>query len=218
MTKETKPLVIYGTGDMAMLVYEVATMAGKKIAGFTSDGESTLDNALLAFVPRTELLQVFPPESYDMFMGFIGKGLQGLRSERFYEMMQLGYQMPNIVQPGAHIAGELGQGNLVMAGAVVGPRCRIGNGNILWQNCVLAHDNIIGDFNNIAPTASLSGYAKVGSHAFVGNGAVLNNFVYINDWVLVGAGSYANKDVPENAVLVPERSCLLKGKKGIDFA
>ena len=153
-----------------------------------------------------------------MAMGFIGKDLQKTREEKYCEMLNKGYRFPNVVQPGAHVSGMLGKGNIVMAGAVVGPRCSIADCNILWQNCVLSHDNEIGDFNNISPTASFSGYARAGSHCLIGNGAQLNNFVVVNDWALVGAGAYAREDVPTEAVLAPPRSYVLDGRKGIEFA
>ena len=195
-----RPLVIYGTGDTATLVYSIAIEAGIEVAAFTSDAlDARMDTELPPFVAKSDLAKEFPPEKY-------------------CEMLNKGYRFPNVVQPGAHVSGMLGKGNIVMAGAVVGPRCSIADCNILWQNCVLSHDNEIGDFNNISPTASFSGYARAGSHCLIGNGAQLNNFVVVNDWALVGAGAYAREDVPTEAVLVPPRSYVLDGRKGIEFA
>ena len=214
-----RPLVIYGTGDTATLVYTIAIEAGIEVAAFTSDAlDARMDTELPPFVAKSDLAKEFPPEQYDMAMGFIGKDLQKTREEKYCEMLNKGYRFPNVVQPGAHVSGMLGKGNIVMAGAVVGPRCSIADCNILWQNCVLSHDNEIGDFNNISPTASFSGYARAGSHCLIGNGAQLNNFVVVNDWALVGAGAYAREDVPTEAVLVPPRSYVLDGRKGIEFA
>lgn len=218
--EDKKPLIVYGTGDFAMIIYETALRAGMEVAGFTSDADEdpAMSAGLPPFVNRKKLFEVFPSEQYSIAIGFIGRGLQGLRSERFHEMKSLGYQIPNIVQPGARVEGSLGEGNLVLAGAVVGPRCAIGDGNILWQNCVLAHDNILGDFCNVGPNASFSGYARAGNHCFIGSNAALNNFIEVGDWAFVGACAYAAKNVPEKAVLVPARSTLLEGRKGADFA
>lgn len=219
MMPRLEGLVVYGTGDFAKIVYVVAREAGFDVVAFTADdGVSDLGEGYPPFVGRRELQDAFPPSRFGMAMGFIGKGLQGLRSERCREMHEAGYRFPNIVQPGANVTGALGRGNIVFAGASVGCRCRVGDWNILWQNCVLSHDNVVGDFNNISPTASFSGYAKVGSHCLIGNGAALNNFIVVGDWALVGAGAYARNDVPEGAVLVPAESYVLEGRKGIEFA
>lgn len=216
---EIRPIVVYGTGDTATLVYAVAIEAGMEVVAFTSDEvDGDMDAGLPPFVGKEDLFSRFPPESYDMVMGFVGKKLQKTREKRYFEMLAVGYRFPNVVHPGAHVSGELGNGNIVMAGAVVGPRCSIADCNILWQNCVLAHDNEIGSFNNIAPTASFSGYAKAGNHCFIGNGSQLKNFIVVNDWALVGAAAYASKDVPIGAVLASPRSYILEGRKGVDFA
>ena len=214
-----KPLIIYGNGDTATLVYEIAVEAGLEVAAFTSDdGYGQMGNLPARFVGKGDLAEFFPPASFDMAAGFIGKQLQTVREQRCKELLALGYDFPNIVQPGAHVSGELGIGNIIFAGAVVGPRCKVGDFNIIWQNSVLPHDNEVGDFNNLAPNSSFSGYAKAGSHCFVGSGSQINNFVQIGDWALVGAGAYASKDVMPESVLVPQRSAVLEGRKGTDFA
>lgn len=212
---DNKPLVIYGTGDFALIVYEVALESGLEVAAFTSDATETpvVQEGLPPYISRSFLLDSYPPDRYDVFIGFLRKDLMSLRSERFNEVRSLGYNLPNLIQPSACVYGSLGQGNLLMAGAMIGPRSHIGNGNVLWQNCVLSHDNEIGDFNNISPTASFSGYSKTGSHTLIGNGAVLNNHVSVGDWALVGAGAYARKDVPSGCVLVPPQSYILEEKK-----
>ena len=216
--EKNKPLIIYGTGDTATLVYEIAVEAGLEVAAFTSDDvAATLSGGFPPCIKKKDLIHEMPPEHFAMTIGFIGKKLHATREARFNEMKALGYDFPNIIQPGSHVSGELGAGNIIFTGAVVGPRCKLGNLNILWQNCVLPHDNVIGSFNNIAPTASLSGYSQIGNHCFIGNGSQINNFVKIGDWTLIGAGAYANKDVEPNSVLVPQRSQVLEGKKGTDF-
>ena len=125
-----RPLVIYGTGDTATLVYSIAIEAGIEVAAFTSDAlDARMDTELPPFVAKSDLAKEFPPEQYDMAMGFIGKDLQKTREEKYCEMLNKGYRFPNVVQPGAHVSGMLGKGNIVMAGAVVGPRCSIADCN-----------------------------------------------------------------------------------------
>ncbi|MFR1218480.1 MAG: hypothetical protein ACLSD5_15690, partial [Eggerthella lenta] len=69
-----RPLVIYGTGDTATLVYSIAIEAGIEVAAFTSDAlDARMDTELPPFVAKSDLAKEFPPEQYDMAMGFIGK-------------------------------------------------------------------------------------------------------------------------------------------------
>src|SRR5699024_11501320 len=69
--------------------------------------------------------------------------------------------------------------------------------NIIWPNVVLPHHNVLGDFNNLAPSVSLSGYSKIQDHCFLGNNSCVNNHVCVQSYAYVGAGAYAAKDVPE---------------------
>ena len=112
-----RPLVIYGTGDTATLVYSIAIEAGIEVAAFTSDAlDARMDTELPPFVAKSDLAKEFPPEQYDMAMGFIGKDLQKTREEKYCEMLNKGYRFPNVVQPGAHVSGMLGKATCMAGG------------------------------------------------------------------------------------------------------
>lgn len=216
-----KPLVIFGGGDFAAIVACLAIDAGYCVACFTGDVPETSDrfSDIAPTLPLAQALVEFPSTNYDAALGFLGKDLQITREAKYHMMREEGYYFPNLVQPGANVtAGALKEGNIIFAGAAVGCRCSIGTGNIVWHNAVLPHDNVVGDFNNIAPTVSLSGYASIDNHCFIGNNSAIGNGVHIGDYGLVGAGAFVKRNLDAHRVIVPHESYVLEGKRSDDFA
>lgn len=216
-----KEIVMFGTGDFAGCVaYILEKKLGRSIAAYAVDAAykkaDIYEGKPLA--AREELARLFPPERYDAVLGVIGKKMFHQREDAYLRLKEDGYNVLNVIDPSAHVdTQEIGEANIIFANACIEAHCRVGTGNILWQNVVCPHHNVIGDFNNLAPSVSLSGYSFVGNHCFVGNNVCINNRQGVGDHGYVGAGTYVSRTVPENAVMVPARGCLLPGKTGFDF-
>lgn len=210
-----KKMIIYGAGDFAEILFHLISACDYQVVGFVSDYAKSKETLFdLPVINSESILAVFPPEIHSMALGFSGKDLQKTRAERYSEMKNNGYSFPNIIHPSAQIikADLHHEANLIFEGTIIGYKCTLGTGNVLWQNCVLPHHNTVGNFNSFAPSVSLSGFSTVGNHCFLGNNSSVNNHVYISDWSVLGAGAYAQKSVPEGGILVPQRSILLDTK------
>ena len=98
-----------------------------------------------------------------------------------------------IDHPASYIAPkvEIGNGTVIMAGAIVQPFVKIGRHCILNTNSVTEHHCTIGDYAHIAPGAVLCGGVTVGEGALIGAGAVCVPGAVIPPWSLVKAGSVA---------------------------
>ena len=81
----------------------------------------------------------------------------------------------------------VGDGTVVMAGAIVQPGCRIGRHVILNTGCSIDHDCVIGDFVHIAPGARLCGNVNVGDGSLVGVAVGIAPNTVIPPWSLVKA-------------------------------
>lgn len=81
----------------------------------------------------------------------------------------------------------LGQGTVVMAGAIVQVGSRIGKHVILNTGCTVDHDCTIEDYAHIAPGAHLCGGVHVGEGALVGVGVSVAPGAKIPAWTLVKA-------------------------------
>lgn len=216
-----RKLLVFGTGDFADVVsYVLETKLGRPIAAYTVHekylpASTYREKPLVAF---ERIREMYPPREYDAVVGMIGKHMFDQREQIFVQLRQMGYRIPNVIDPSACVdTRRMGEGNIILANASIEAHCQIGKGNIIWQNVVMPHHNRLGSFNNLAPSVSLSGYSKVGNHCFVGNNVCLKNRVELSDYVFVGAGTYVAQSIASKKVMVPYRSYELTGKTGFDF-
>ncbi len=115
-----------------------------------------------------------------------------------------------VVAEGVHI----GEGSVVMAGAIINPDARIGAHTIINTAAVIEHDCTVGDYVHIAPNCALAGGVQVGEGSFVGIGSSVIQNVAIGKDVLVGAASLVLENIGDGLVAygVPAR---VRGKNEI---
>lgn len=75
-------------------------------------------------------------------------------------------------------ATTIGDENFLMAGAHVGHNCRVGNGVIIANNCLLA------------------GYVEIDDRAFIGGGTTFHQFMRVGRLVMAQGSSAFSKDIP----------------------
>lgn len=80
----------------------------------------------------------------------------------------------------SQISVELGEGNLVFAGAVVGSCAKIGNNCIINTGAIVSHDCAIGNHVKISPGAVLGGSVSVGDNSLIGMGGY--GVFWSQDW------------------------------------
>jgi len=101
---------------------------------------------------------------------------------------------PVLVGPGAVIREFV----TVHAGV---ERCtEIGDRTILMVHTHVGHDAIIGHDCEIAPHCSIGGLVEIGDGTQLKMGVIVAPRVKIGKNCLIGAGSFVNKDIPDNSV------------------
>jgi sugar O-acyltransferase (sialic acid O-acetyltransferase NeuD family) len=95
---------------------------------------------------------------------------------------------------------EIGEGTVVMAGAVVNPGVRIGRHCIINTGSRIDHDCTIEDYSSIGPGTTLGGGVKVGRGTAVGLGSSVVHRIVIGEYTVVGAGALVLKDLPAQVV------------------
>ncbi len=97
---------------------------------------------------------------------------------------------------------ELGDGSVVMPGAIINAGSKIGKHCIINSGAVVEHDVRLENFVHIAPNAVLTGNVSVGEGTQVGTGASIIPGINIGKWAAIGAGAVIIEDIPDFAVVV----------------
>jgi UDP-perosamine 4-acetyltransferase len=135
-------------------------------------------------------------------IGVGGTHDNGPRERLFERVRALGFELPAVVHPMAHVAGRLGEGCVVLAAAVVGPGAVVGRNAIVNTGAIAEHDCLVEDHAHVATGAVLGGGVRIRRGAHVGLGARVLNGVTVGEYAIVGAGAVVLRDVPPGVTVV----------------
>ena len=112
-----------------------------------------------------------------------------------------GFDLARAVHPQSHLGrgAVVGDGTVIMAGAVVNSDAAIGDNVIVNTGATVDHDCVVGDGVHLAPGVHLCGGVQVGAGSFIGAGTVIIPGIRVGNNAIVGAGSTLLEDVSENA-------------------
>lgn len=95
---------------------------------------------------------------------------------------------------------RIGNGTVVMQGAIVQSDAKIGNHCIVNTGVSIDHECQIDNFVHISPHATLCGNVHIGEGSWIGAGSVVIPGVKIGKWSTIGAGSVVIQDIPDRVV------------------
>ena len=126
-----------------------------------------------------------------------------VRLRLFEQLKKLGAKMQVIVSPRAYVShrAQLGEGTLIMHGAVVNACARIGVNSIVNSLALVEHDAEVGNHCHVSTGARINGGAIIEDGCFIGSGAVLREGVRIGAGSVIGAGCVVMHDVAQNTLL-----------------
>lgn len=106
------------------------------------------------------------------------------------------------VHPSAQIGRDvrIGDGTVIMAGAVVNSGSEIGAFSIVNTKASLDHDSRMGAFTSLAPGVTVGGNVAIGDFSAICLGASVIHRVRIGSHSVVGAGAVVIQDVPDRVV------------------
>ncbi len=109
-----------------------------------------------------------------------------------------------LIHPNAVVADtvEVGQGSVVMAGAVLNPYTKIGQGCIINTCVSVDHDCIIGDYVHIAVGSHIAGTVKIGDSTWIGAGVTVINNINITGNCMIGAGAVVVDNLTDEATYI----------------
>ena len=97
---------------------------------------------------------------------------------------------------------SIGEGTVVYPNCVLSSNVHIGNFVTINSGCQIGHDSVIGDFSSIMPHTDLGGGVKLGNHVFTGSKTTIAPYKTIANGVKIAAGSVVMRSVKtENITL-----------------
>lgn len=124
---------------------------------------------------------------------------------RLYEQTKkLGFQLPTIVAPSAHVShhAKVGAGSIVMHGAIVNAGAYVGDNCIINTRALLEHDVTVADHCHISTGAILNGNVKIGVGSFVGSGSIIKEGLSLGQRCIVGMGVSVRHNQAANVQLL----------------
>ncbi|KWZ78063.1 acetyltransferase [Anaerococcus tetradius] len=90
---------------------------------------------------------------------------------------------------------KIGEGSVIMAGAVINSDSIIGKGVIINTSTSIDHDCKIEDFAHISIGSHLAGGVRIGKNTFVGAGSTIINGIVISSDCIIGGGALVINDI-----------------------
>ena len=185
-------MYLYGASGHGRVIKEILESLNQKVDGFIDDNPSVNEQLGLPVQHSAETVD-------EVIVTIGDNGMRKRGAEKLRCKFAKGIVHPKAVF--SHTA-SIGEGSVVMAGAVVNAGTVIGNHSVINTCASVDHECQIGDYVHIAPGAHLCGLIQVGEGTLIGAGASVIPCVKIGRWCTIGAGAAVVSDVPDGATVV----------------
>lgn len=201
----TRPLVIFGAGDIAELAHHYFSIDdGREVVAFTVDREfrKVDDFCGLPLVAFEELEDRYPPADHDLFVALSYTGLNTLRRDKYLAGKAKGYSIASYVSSRATIlnGGAIGENCFILEDNTIQPFVSIGDNVTLWSGNHIGHHSTIGDHVFIASHVVVSGGCRIGEACFIGVNATLRDHIAVGARCVIGAGALILSDTEDEGV------------------
>lgn len=198
MEKNSRDMVLYGTGVLARYVTKVIEKYDLfNIVSYTADAEYISGHMFLGkpLIPFHEVDNLYPPEEFSMLV-LIGYKNMRDRERMFLKARNMGYFLPNCIAGGVNFFDDLqiGENNIIFSGTYIGADARLGSNNIIRPNVYVGHDVTVGDHCYISPGCNIGGGCTLEDMCFLGLGSNITNGLRVSRENLIGAGSLVLKN------------------------
>lgn len=199
---EKKKLVIIGGGGHAKVLIDIALESNDyDVIGYTSHMKT---NEKIMDVPYIGGDDIFGSLDKDTHRFIVAVGNNNLRRKLYLKITAMGYEAINLISSKSIVSryAFLGNGIVVMPGAVINAAARINNNVIINTSSIVEHDCVIESHAHIAPGTVLTGNVHVDEGAFIGAGSTIIPQINVGKWATVGAGSTVISDITEYCTVV----------------
>jgi acetyltransferase EpsM len=207
---ENEKIIIAGFSGLGREVLWVARRAQAQTPGCTAEILGYTERAASQEAAATslpylglegpELLALDPAPTH--FICAIGDNQA--RRRVCQQLEALGLKPISVIDPSVIIGPgvTVGAGSYVAPGSILSPGSSIGRHVVINQHVSIGHDSSLGDYAQACPGTRVSGWVKVGEGVLLGSNAVAAPRVSLGSWSVLGASSFACRDIPEGVTAV----------------
>jgi sugar O-acyltransferase (sialic acid O-acetyltransferase NeuD family) len=200
-----KRCIIIGASGHAKVVTDIFEKQGLyHIIGFI-DAKKTVSDSFMGYpiLGAEETLPELISSETDCFL-FIAIGdnyIRGQVKNRISEKLP-DAKFATAIHPSAQIGKDvsIGEGSVIMAGAIINPCTIIGAFVILNTRSSVDHDNHIEDFASLAPNATTGGNVTIGSYSALSISATVKHGVNVGNHTVIGGSAFVNKHLPDQCI------------------
>lgn len=126
--------------------------------------------------------------------------------------LSLGYQFETVIANSAFVSpsAQIEIGAQILPMAIIQTGASIGRHCIINTGALIEHDCCVGDYNHIAPKATLCGHVHTQDSVYVGASATIIQGISLGDEVIVGAGASVTKSLPSRTIAYPKKTVWKK--------
>ena len=198
--------VIVGAGGHSVCLIDVLQGSGYYIVGCT---DAKLSIGMHVFnhikvIGNDEILPSLLEGGVKFAFIGIGDPLTNRKRVKIYnELTRMGFIVPPVIAAGAEIgiASEIGPGSVVLRGATIGPRCKVGANVLVNQGSILCHDSVVSDHCHLAPGSIIAANCHIGTGTTIGMGATVYMGVSVGDWTVVHNNVAITRNISNNQVV-----------------
>jgi len=192
-----KKLAIIGGSGHGKVIADIAVKNGYKEIVFLDDNPNVQECAGFRVVGTLEDIDKYP--DYDVIVA-IGNACIRKKIQK-----QVGEdRLTTLIHPQSVISRRvtIGQGTVIMAGAIINSDTKIGEGCIINTGASVDHDCSIGDFVHVSVGAHIAGSVTIGNGTWIGAGATVSNNIEICSECLIGAGAVVVSNIKEKGTYI----------------
>lgn len=204
MNPKPEPLLLIGAGGHAKVVLDAVLMSGRfEVVGLLDADPKLRGTHVLGFPVLGDegLLEETAYAGCGVIVS-IGDNRQRLAVAAQCVPMERTFAIaihPSVIV-GRNV--EIGEGTVVLGGAVINPGAAIGAHCIVNTSASIDHDCVLGDGVHVSPGAHIAGGVRIDRAVHIGIGASVLPGLHVGEAAVVGAGAVVVDDVPAGAVVV----------------
>lgn len=198
-----RSVLVYGAGGHGKVIIDLLEqIANHEVIGVLDDEPKLTGTTFLGY-PVLGGMAWLEERHPDVGL-VIAIGDNAIRRRLAERLQPLQLDSVTAIHPSAQLGRDIsiGEGTVVMAGAVVNSGAILGRHSIVNTGATIDHDCLIGHYAHICPGVHLSGQVRVDDGALVGVGASVIPNITIGEGATVGAGAAVTKDIPPRATAV----------------